>query len=71
VLRQSGCAALSTRDVAAAACVPLSQIHYHFGSNQGLVLDSTVDGRAQLAQSARNDTMSPIAVQQDSQNSPC
>ena len=29
---------LSTRDVAAAAGVPLSQIHYHFGSKQGLVL---------------------------------
>jgi AcrR family transcriptional regulator len=38
VLRQSGYAALSTRDVAAAAGVPLSQIHYHFGSKQGLVL---------------------------------
>jgi len=32
VLRQKGYAALSTRDVAAAAGVPLSQIHYHFGS---------------------------------------
>jgi AcrR family transcriptional regulator len=29
---------LSTRDVAAAAGVPLSQIHYHFGSKQGMVL---------------------------------
>lgn len=38
VLRQGGYAALSTRDVAAAAGVPLSQIHYHFGSKQGLVL---------------------------------
>ena len=38
VLRQSGYAGLSTRDVAAAAGVPLSQIHYHFGSKQGLVL---------------------------------
>src|SRR5258705_2646291 len=37
-LRQSGYAGLSTRDVAAAAGVPLSQIHYHFGSKQGLVL---------------------------------
>jgi C4-dicarboxylate-binding protein DctP len=33
-------------------------------------MDSIVDGRAQLAQSARNDTMSRIAVQQNSQNSP-
>ncbi|WP_461350180.1 TetR family transcriptional regulator [Bradyrhizobium liaoningense] len=35
VLRQKGYAKLSTRDVAAAAGVPLSQIHYHFGSKQG------------------------------------
>ena len=32
VLRQKGYAGLSTRDVATAAGVPLSQIHYHFGS---------------------------------------
>src|SRR6185503_8930843 len=38
VLRQNGYAELSTRDVAAAAGVPLSQIHYHFGSKQGLML---------------------------------
>jgi AcrR family transcriptional regulator len=38
VLRHNGYAGLSTRDVAAAARVPLSQIHYHFGSKQGLVL---------------------------------
>jgi AcrR family transcriptional regulator len=38
VLRQSGHSGLSTRDVAAAAGVPLSQIHYHFGSKQGLML---------------------------------
>lgn len=38
VLRERGYAALSTREVAAAAGVPLSQIHYHFGSKQGLVL---------------------------------
>ena len=38
VLRQNGYSGLSTRDVAAAAGVPLSQIHYHFGSKQGLVL---------------------------------
>src|SRR5262249_17372305 len=38
VLRQKGYAKLSTRDVAAAAGVPLSQIHYHFGSKQGMVL---------------------------------
>ena len=38
MLRQNGHSGLSTRDVAAAAGVPLSQIHYHFGSKQGLML---------------------------------
>jgi AcrR family transcriptional regulator len=37
VLREHGFAGLSTRDVALAAGVPLSQIHYHFTSKQGLV----------------------------------
>ena len=38
MLRQNGYSKLSTRDVAAAAGVPLSQIHYYFGSKQGMVL---------------------------------
>jgi AcrR family transcriptional regulator len=38
VLRKNGYASLSTRDVATAAGVPLSQIHYHFGSKQGMML---------------------------------
>jgi AcrR family transcriptional regulator len=38
VLRREGYSGFSTRDVAAAAGVPLSQIHYHYGSKQGLVL---------------------------------
>jgi len=38
VLHQKGYSGLSTREVAAAAGAPLSQIHYHFGSKQGLVL---------------------------------
>jgi AcrR family transcriptional regulator len=38
VLQQNGYAGLSTRDVAEAAGVPLSQIHYHFGSKQRMVL---------------------------------
>ena len=38
VLRQKGYAGLSTRDVALEAGVPLSQIHYHFGSKQGMML---------------------------------
>ncbi len=37
-LSKRGFAGLSTREVAAEAGVPLSQIHYHFGSKQGLVL---------------------------------
>ena len=38
VLHENGLAGLSTREVALTAGVPLSQIHYHFGSKQGLVL---------------------------------
>ena len=38
VLRKKGYSGVSTRDVAAQAGVPLSQIHYHFGSKQGLIL---------------------------------
>ena len=38
ILRQHGYAGLSTRGVAEAAGVPLSQIHYHFGSKQDMVL---------------------------------
>ena len=37
-LLAQGYARLSTRKVADAAGVPLSQIHYHFGGKQGLVL---------------------------------
>ena len=37
-LLADGFAALSTRRVADAAGVPLSQIHYHFGGKQGVVL---------------------------------
>jgi AcrR family transcriptional regulator len=38
-LLDSGYSGLSTRKIAVAAGVPLSQIHYHFGSRQGLVLE--------------------------------
>ena len=38
VLRQKGYSGFSTRVVAAQAGVPLSQINYHFGSKQGLIL---------------------------------
>lgn len=37
-LLAGGLAALSTRQVADAAGVPVSQLHYHFGSKQGLLL---------------------------------
>ena len=35
---KKGYSGVSTRDVAAEASVPLSQIHYHFGSKQGMTL---------------------------------
>jgi AcrR family transcriptional regulator len=38
-LLADGFAGLSTRAVAEAAGVPLSQLHYHFGSKQQLILD--------------------------------
>ena len=38
VLQNQGFAGLSTRTVAAAAGVPLSQIQYHFGSKDGMLL---------------------------------
>jgi AcrR family transcriptional regulator len=38
VLLEAGYAHLSTRGIAEAAGVPLSQIHYHFGSKQNLML---------------------------------
>jgi AcrR family transcriptional regulator len=37
-LRRDGLAGLSMRNVAEQAHMPLSQIHYHFGSKQGLLL---------------------------------
>lgn len=37
-LRESGYSGLSTRRVAETAAMPLSQIHYHFGSKEALVL---------------------------------
>ncbi len=38
VLHEDGYSGLSTRSVAAAANVPLSQIQYHFGSKDGMML---------------------------------
>ena len=47
-LLESGYARLSTRRVAEAAGVPLSQIHYHFGSRQNLVLSVLEEENALL-----------------------
>ncbi len=47
-LVQSGYAGMSTRRVAEAAGVPLSQIHYHFGSRQNLVLAVLEEENARL-----------------------
>lgn len=47
-LCDQGYAGLSTRRVADLAGVPLSQIHYHFGSKQGLVLALLADQNARL-----------------------
>ncbi len=48
VLRERGYASLSTREIAAVAGVPLSQIHYHFGSKQGLLVALLEHLNAQL-----------------------
>ena len=47
-LLESGYAGLSTRRVADAAGVPLSQIHYHFGSRQNLVLELLAEENRRL-----------------------
>lgn len=45
-----GYSGLSTRKIAEAAGVPLSQIHYHFGSKQGLVLEVLDEENRKLLQ---------------------
>jgi AcrR family transcriptional regulator len=47
-LLESGYAGLSTRRIAEAAGVPLSQIHYHFGSRQNLMLAVLAEENARL-----------------------
>ena len=47
-LCQTGYVGLSTRGVAELAQVPLSQIHYHFGSKQNLVLALLADQNERL-----------------------
>lgn len=60
-LLADGHANLSTRRVAERAGVPLSQIHYHFGGRQGLVLALLAQENAQLLQ--RQQTMYGADVQ--------
>lgn len=52
-LLESGYAGLSTRRVAEAARVPLSQIHYHFGSRQNLVLALLAEENERLLERQR------------------
>jgi len=53
VLLEVGYAKLSTRGIAEAAGVPLSQIHYHFGSKQNLMLAVLdMENRARLTRQA-------------------
>ena len=53
-LLESGYSGLSTRKIAVAAGVPLSQIHYHFGSKQGLVLAVLEEENRKLLQRQRD-----------------
>lgn len=47
-LVESGFSALSTRSIAQRAGVPLSQIHYHYGTKQNLVLEVLEDENRKL-----------------------
>ncbi|SEJ52073.1 TetR/AcrR family transcriptional regulator [Demequina mangrovi] len=60
-----GAASVSTRKVADAAGVPLSQIHYHFGSKRGLMLATleAEDTRLVTRQAAMYAANEPFAVQ--------
>lgn len=61
---EEGHANLSTRRVAEAAGVPLSQIHYHFGSKQQLILAVLADQNARLLARQRDmfDSPEPLWV---------
>ncbi len=68
VLRRDGYAGLSTRDVAERAHVPLSQIHYHFGSKTGLVLALFEHQNNELLSRQRtmfDDTSVPLSARWD------
>jgi AcrR family transcriptional regulator len=61
-LRQEGFVGLSTRRVAELARVPLSQIHYHFGSRHGLVLALLEDLNARLLARQAGTFEAPLAL---------
>lgn len=68
VLRRDGYAGLSTREVAEAAGVPLSQIYYHFGSKTGLVLALYEHQNNELLSRQRamfDDTSIPLSARWD------
>lgn len=67
LLLADGYANLSTRRVAELAEVPLSQIHYHYGSKQGLILAVLEAETAQLLERQREmfDTPEPLWVRWD------
>ena len=68
VLRRDGYSGLSTREVAEAAGVPLSQIHYHFGSKTGLVLALFEHQNNELLSRQRtmfDDTSMPLSARWD------
>jgi AcrR family transcriptional regulator len=63
-LCRDGYARLSTRRVAELAGVPLSQIHYHFGSKQGLVLALLEDQNQRLLQRQAATFAEPMPLSQ-------
>ncbi len=68
VLRRDGYAGFSTREVAEQASVPLSQIHYHFGSKTGLVLALFEHQNNELLSRQRtmfDDTSMPLSARWD------
>lgn len=68
VLRRDGYAGFSTREVAEQAGVPLSQIHYHFGSKTGLVLALYEHQNNELLSRQRamfDDTSIPVSARWD------
>lgn len=53
-LVQTGYAGLSTRRISESAGVPLSQIHYHFGSKRGLILQVLAEENKRLLERQRS-----------------